>query len=190
MNPLNRIRAHVLTVSLWLAYTAMAVIGLMMLTIAYDVVVRYVLAAPTDWAYPLNSTAVLAATSLTLPHLYARGRHISMDLLHRAMPPAGRRTADLVTSAVTTLLGAVLAVTGYRSLSVALEAGLTGSGTFSIPLWVANAVLLLTGSLLAGVALLFPPGGAEPPGATAEPPTGDTAADRAAPATPEGASDR
>lgn len=191
MNALNRIRTYVLTAALWLAYVAMAVVGLMMLTITYDVAVRFLLSAPTDWAFPLNAAGVLTTTSLTVPHLYARGRHISMDLLHRAMPAGGRRVADLVTAAATAFLGLVLAVTAFRSTVVALEAGLTGSGTFSIPLWVPDAVLCLTGVLLALVAVLFPPGGTGEESAGTEPSTEDAApGDRAASDVPEGTPNR
>ena len=190
MNALDRIRRHVATAARWLAYAAMTVIGLMMLTITYDVVVRYVLTAPTDWAFPLNAAGVLVATSLTVPHLYAGGAHIAMDLVHRALPAGGRRVADLVTGAATAFLGLVLAVTAYRSMRVALDAGLTGSGTFGIPLWIPDAALLLTGLLLTLVAVLFPPGGSGGE-SVAEPPAEDAVpGDRADSDLPEGTPNR
>ncbi|WP_181468358.1 TRAP transporter small permease [Streptomyces sp. Amel2xB2] len=157
MTALNSLRTCVLACALALAVVAMAVVGLMMLTIAYDVVVRFVFAAPTDWAYPLNSAGVLASTALALPYFYAKGQHISMDLIHRGLPAGARRAADLVTAAATAFLGVVLAVTAYRSMTVAIAGGLTGSGTFTIPLWIPDAVLFLSGVLLAVVAVLFPP---------------------------------
>lgn len=141
-----------------MAVVAMAVIAVMMLTITFDVVMRFALNAPTDWAYPLNSAGVLVSTALAVPHLYATGQHIAMDLLHRALPGPLRRAADLVTSLATAFLGLVLAVTAFRSMSTALQAGLTGAGTFNIPLWVPDAVLCVTGVLLVLVALLFPAG--------------------------------
>jgi TRAP-type C4-dicarboxylate transport system permease small subunit len=142
----------------------------MMLTITYDVAARYLFAAPTDWAYPLNSTGVLVATMLAVPHLYATGHHISMDLLYRAMPERARRAADIITTAATAFLGLVLAITAFRSMTVAYAGGLTGAGTFNIPLWMPDAVLTLSGVFLVLVALLFPaaapeatPGEAEAP---------------------------
>jgi TRAP-type C4-dicarboxylate transport system permease small subunit len=140
-----------------MAVVAMAVVAVMVLTITYDVVVRYAFAAPTDWAYPLNSAGVLVATALAVPHLYATNHHISMDLVHRALPAGRRRVADAVTTAATAFLGVVLAVTAFRSMTVAYAGGLTGAGTFNIPLWVPDAVLFVTGVFLALVALLFPP---------------------------------
>lgn len=158
MSALNSIRKHVLACALALAVVAMAVVALMMLTITYDVVVRFVFARPTDWAYPLNAAGVLAATSLAVPYFYAKGRHISMDLVHRRMPPGLRRAADLTAAAAAVFLGVVLAVTAFRSMTVAIEGGLTGAGTFSIPLWIPDAVLCVSGVLLVVVAAVFPPG--------------------------------
>jgi TRAP-type C4-dicarboxylate transport system permease small subunit len=146
-----------------MAVVAMVAVAVMMLTITYDVVLRYVLAAPTDWAYPLNSAGVLVATAAAVPHLYATGGHISMDLLHRALPDGLRRAADVVTSAATAFLGLVLAVSAFRSMTVAYAGGLTGAGTFNIPLWVPDAVLFVSGVFLVLVALLFP---ATPPDRT------------------------
>jgi C4-dicarboxylate transporter, DctQ subunit len=156
-------RRGVLVCTRAMAAVAMAAIGLMMLTITYDVLVRYLFAAPTDWAYPLNSAGVLTATALAVPHLYATGHHISMDLVHRALPWRWRRVADLVTIAATAFLGLVLAVTAFRSMTVAYAGGLTGAGTFNIPLWVPDAVLFVSGVFLVLVALLFPPTGEPAP---------------------------
>lgn len=141
-----------------MAVIGMIVIAGMMLTITYDAVARYVAAAPTDWAYPLNSAGVLLATVLTMPYLYVRAEHIAMDLFHRRLSDRRRRVVDAISSLAAFLLGAVVAVTSFRSMIVAFDGGLTGSGTFNIPLWVPDLVLFVTGLFLALAALLFPPG--------------------------------
>lgn len=195
MSALNRIRKYVLACALGLAVVSMAVVALMMVSITYDVLVRYAFAAPTDWAYPLNAAGVLVATALAIPYFYANGRHISMDLVHRSLPARARRASDVVTAAATAVFGLILAVTAFRSMTTAIEGGLTGSGTFSIPLWIPDAVLALTGALLVLVALLFPPGGpregteAEPPAGGAEPGPAGTA-DRGVADAGEGAPNR
>ncbi|MHA6626151.1 TRAP transporter small permease [Pseudonocardia sichuanensis] len=161
---MDGIRRAVLACTWAMAVVAMVVVGVMMLTISYDVVMRYAFVAPTDWAYPLNSAGVLVATVLAVPHLYATGNHISMDLLHRALPAGARRAADAVTTVATAFLGLVLAVTAFHSMAVAWAGGLIGAGTFNIPLWVPDAVLGVSGVFLVLVALLFP---ATPPDAHA-----------------------
>jgi TRAP-type C4-dicarboxylate transport system permease small subunit len=172
---LTRARRVVLACTWAMAVVAMAVIGLMMLTITYDVLARFLFAAPTDWAYPLNSVGVLVATTLAVPYLWATGNHIAMDLVHRAMPPGARRAADIVTTVATCFLGLVLAVTAFRSMTVAIAGGLTGAGTFNIPLWLPDAILCLTGVFLVLAALLFPPGPDSGP-ASGEPPADDLTA--------------
>ncbi|WP_314177697.1 TRAP transporter small permease [Streptomyces winkii] len=179
MNALNTLRKYLLACSTGMAVVAMAVIGLMTVTITYDVVVRFAFSAPTDWAYPLNSAGVLASTSLAVPYFYAKGAHISMDLVHRAMAPGLRRASDLVAAGATAFVGLVLCVTAFRATTVAIDSGLTGSGTFSIPLWVPDALLSLTGAVLVLVAVLFPPGG---PSSTSDAAgTGTSAPDATAP---------
>ncbi len=161
---LSAARRAVLACTRAMVVVAIVAVAVMMLTITYDVVMRYVFLAPTDWAYPLNSAGVLVATMLAVPHLYATGHHISMDLLHRALPPGARKAADVVTTVATAFLGVVLAITAFRSVTVAWSGGLIGAGTFNIPLWVLDAVLLVSGVFLVLVALLFP---ATPPDAQA-----------------------
>jgi TRAP-type C4-dicarboxylate transport system permease small subunit len=150
------VRRAVLACTRAMAVVAMVAVAVMMVTITYDVVMRYAFLAPTDWAYPLNSTGVLVATMLAVPHLYATGHHISMDLLHRALPRGVRRAADVVTTVATAFLGLVIAISAFRSMAVAWANGLIGAGTFNIPLWVPDAVLGFSGTFLVLVALLFP----------------------------------
>lgn|SRR5690606_7120679 len=157
MTFIDILRTVLRRVSLALAAVAVVVIAGMMLTITYDVVMRFAFAAPTDWAYPINAIGVLGSTMLALPYLYVRRQHIAMDLVHRSMPRTARRTADLVTAAATVLFGLLLAVSAWRAFVVSIEGGMTGSGTFNIPYWVAHATLVITGVMLALVALVFPP---------------------------------
>lgn len=166
---LHTARRAVLACTTAMAVVAMVMIGVTMLTITYDVVVRFAFLAPTDWAYPLNAAGVLVSTSLAIPYLYATHGHIAMDLAYRTMPRRWRRVCDGVTAVATGLLGVLLAVTAFRSMSVAIAGGLTGSGTFSIPLWIPDAVLAVTGMFLALAAALFPPEYSAEPGTAAVP---------------------
>ncbi len=141
--------------------SAMAIVAMlgivgMMLSITYDVFARFMFAAPTDWAYPLNALGVLSTTLLTVPYLYVERQHIAMDLVHRALPPKLRAATNVVTAVATGLLGLVIIVAGSRSMLVAIDTGLTGSGTFNIPFWVHDTVLVTTGLFLTVVATLFP----------------------------------
>lgn len=153
---LDALRRGVLSCTAILATVAMAVLAVMMLAIGYDVFARSVLKEPTDWAYPLNALGVLSTTTLAMPYLYARKQHIAMDLLYSHFSRRGRLTSQICTAVVTALFGLLLTFAGFRSMTVAVTGGLTGSGTFSIPLWIADAMLTVSGAFLVVVAVLFP----------------------------------
>lgn len=139
-----------------LAVVAMVAVAGMMLTITYDVVARSLFRAPTDWAYPLNALGVLCVTALPVPYLYLHHGHIAMDLIHRTLPMRWQTAANAVTTLAVVAFGVVVALTAALSLPVAVDAGLTGSGTFNIPFWIHDLVLIVSGSFLAVVAMLFP----------------------------------
>lgn len=158
MRALEMARSGVRKLAAGLAIMARLGICAMMLTITYDVFARFAFAAPTDWAYPLTALDVLSITMLTVPYLYIERQHIAMDLIHRALPAKFQAAADLVTTIATLLLGVVILVTAWRSMLVSFDTGLTGAGTFNIPYWIHDAVLVITGFVLIFVAALFPTG--------------------------------
>jgi TRAP-type C4-dicarboxylate transport system permease small subunit len=133
---------------------AAMIVMAMMLSIAYDVLARYALARPTDWALPLNALAVLAVTFLAVPDLFARDEHITVDIAVRAMPPAGRRAAEVVVRTVTLLFGVALAWLGFDYAWVTYTSGLTTSGLFTMPQWVVVTPIALAGVLLTVTAVL------------------------------------
>jgi TRAP-type C4-dicarboxylate transport system permease small subunit len=132
------------------------VIVAMMLTTCYDVVMRYVFAAPTEWALTLNAAAVLAATFLALPHLAAVNGHIDMDLVYRRLGTRGQLLADVVTGAAAVTFGAAMAWLGYRAALTAYIGGIVTSGNFNIPLWSVYALIYVGGLGLLLVVLLSP----------------------------------
>jgi TRAP-type C4-dicarboxylate transport system permease small subunit len=143
--------------AMWfLRVVAGLVIIAMMLTTVYDVVMRYVFAAPTEWALILNSIAVLAATFLAVPHLLATNGHIDMDLVYRRLGPTGRAVADAVTGLAALAFGACMAWLGYRAAISAYVSGLLTSGNFAVPFWMVYAFVYIGGLGLVLVIVLSP----------------------------------
>lgn len=153
---LHAARRIVRTCARILAVIAMISVAGMMLTISYDVFARFAFRAPTDWAYPLNALGVLCVTALPVPYLYLERGHIAMDLIHRTLPRQLQTAANIVTAVAVGAFGAIVAVTAASSLPIAVDAGLTGTGTFNIPFWIHDAVLIVSGGFLLLVAALFP----------------------------------
>lgn len=132
------------------------VILAMMLTTAYDVVMRYVFSAPTEWALTLNAAAVVASTFLAVPHLAAVRGHINMDLLYHHLGPNGKMVADIVTGLATLTFGACITWLAYRAALSAYVNGLLSAGNFPIPQWTLYALIYVGGLGLTLVVLLAP----------------------------------
>ncbi|GMG84584.1 hypothetical protein LNKW23_38000 [Paralimibaculum aggregatum] len=69
--------------------------------IAYEVVARYLLNAPTIWAHELTATLVAVAFLFGGPYAMVRGEHIRITSLYMHFPPRLRLMADIVAALVT-----------------------------------------------------------------------------------------
>ncbi|AZY94794.1 MULTISPECIES: TRAP transporter small permease subunit [Paracoccus] len=71
-----------------------------MLILIQEVVLRYVFGRPTNWAH--ETTVFLCAISFVYGGLLctARDRHIRVVLVYDLLPPAARRVADILISAI------------------------------------------------------------------------------------------
>lgn len=127
-----------------------------MMIVCYDVLARYVLGQPSEWVFQSASSGLLAITFLSLPYLYARDDHITVDLVYDYLPRGVRVAAGWVTRAVAVVFGAVLGWYGLDLVTSASAAGLRTSGAFSFPVSVVSAPMAFGGILLALVALVTP----------------------------------
>jgi len=132
------------------------VIVAMMAATVYDVVMRYVFAAPTEWALILSAAGVLAATFLAIPHLAAVHGHIDMDLVYRRLSPHAKTVADVVSGLATFAFAAAMAWLGYRAALTAYVGGVVTSGNFSVPIWTLYATVYVGGLGLLLVVVLSP----------------------------------
>ena len=74
---------HVLRAGWWIA---VVLIGLMVLSILFQVFYRYVLGAPLAWSEEAARFCMLWMTGLVAPLAYRRGGFVAIDMLVRAMP--------------------------------------------------------------------------------------------------------
>lgn len=127
-----------------------------MVIVCYDVLARYVLGQPSEWVFQSASSGLLAITFLSLPYLYARDDHITVDLVYDYLPRPVRVAAGWVTRVVAIVFGSVLGWFAFDLVRAASSAGLQTSGAFSIPVSWVSAPMAFGGFLLALVALVTP----------------------------------
>src|SRR5256714_5908800 len=92
----NRLLFLVDEISTWIGKTAGWCILALTFTTSYEVFMRYLFLAPTDWAfdasYMLYGTLFMLAGAYTL----SRNAHVRGDFIYRAWPPRRQAKMDLV----------------------------------------------------------------------------------------------
>jgi TRAP-type mannitol/chloroaromatic compound transport system permease small subunit len=83
-------------VNTWIGKCFGWLILLLTFGISYEVFVRYVLRAPTTWAFDISYISYGALLLMAGPYTLARNRHVRGDMLYRLWPPRVQASVDLV----------------------------------------------------------------------------------------------
>src|SRR4029450_4440028 len=93
---MNRVLLIVYEINTWVGKTAGWCIVILTFPASYEVFMRYLFLAPTEWAfdasYMLYGTLFMLAGAYTL----ARNGHVRADFISRAWPPRQQATFDVV----------------------------------------------------------------------------------------------
>jgi len=104
----------------------------------FEVVARYFLSAPTEWASPVVSYALIAMIFLAVPELTRRAAHISINILLDGLSPeAGAQ----FTRAIRLVAGIACAFAAWFTADTTLgqfEQGIWTSPPFALPKWVVS----------------------------------------------------
>lgn len=111
------------------------------LVIVQQVVVRYVLGAPTIWQVESAIYLLMAATFIGAAYGLKENSHINIELVTGLLPPRAKQVLDLVTSILSMLFCAYLAWKGGVMWWEAYEGGWDSSSLWSVPLVYPYAIL-------------------------------------------------
>jgi len=87
-------------VSEWSGKVVMFLVVVLMVTIAYDVFMRYLLNAPTIWSYSLSYMLGSTIIALGLPYVYYHNANVRIDIIYSKLPQMGRIILDVVLTVV------------------------------------------------------------------------------------------
>lgn len=120
-----------------------------MLVAFSDIVMRYMVNQPLDWAYDVISLYLMAAAFfLSLSGTYTAHGHIGMELFVRILPPQGRRVADMLTCILSIpLFGLIAFVGGARAYQHWMNSDAI-SGLIPWPTWIGTAFVPAGAGLL------------------------------------------
>jgi len=106
------------------------------LMIFYEVIMRGVFNAPTEWSIEMSVYCVLVAGFLGMPITYLKGKHIQVDLLVSKFSYPNRVKMEIFTS----LIGIVFCVIFFKEAldmsMLSLEINRTSPDTLRVPLWI------------------------------------------------------
>nr|WP_067294034.1 TRAP transporter small permease [Marinobacterium profundum] len=106
--------------------TAMIMLVIMLVAIAYQVFARYVLKSPTFWSEELARFLIVWVTMLGSATLIRENGHISVDFFVNRLPPAGQRILRFISDCLVLLMCGSIAY--YGSLLVKLGGRTASSG--------------------------------------------------------------
>jgi TRAP-type mannitol/chloroaromatic compound transport system permease small subunit len=82
--------------SMWTGHAFAWCIVILTLAISYEVVVRYLLRAPTTWAFDIGYMMYGAMFFMAGAYTLSRGGHVRADILYRLWPARTQAAVDLV----------------------------------------------------------------------------------------------
>ena len=93
---MNRFLLFIDTLSMWTGKAFAWLILVLTLGVSYEVFVRYVLGAPTTWAFDFSYITYGAMFMMAGPYTLSRGGHVRADVLYRFWKPRTQASMDLV----------------------------------------------------------------------------------------------
>ena len=117
---MNRLLLIVDEISTWIGKTAGWCILALTFTTSYEVFMRYLFLAPTDWAFDASYMLYGSLFMLAGAYTLSRNAHVRGDFIYRAWPPRRQAKMDLVLYILfffPGMLAFVYAGFGYAKLS-------------------------------------------------------------------------
>jgi len=102
--------------SLWVAKAVTVAVLAMVVTIAYDVILRYVFRAPTVWQYDTSYMLGGSVIILGAGYVHLKRRHVRVDLIYNHLPSRARLILDVVFTLLfffPLLTGLIIVSAGY-----------------------------------------------------------------------------
>ncbi len=92
----------------WLAEIAGWLVIIMMLTISYDVFMRYAFGAPTKWSLEINEYLLLAVVYLSGAWALPAGGHVRVDIVYKHFSPTNQARIEIFLCILSIMFTAVL----------------------------------------------------------------------------------
>jgi TRAP-type C4-dicarboxylate transport system permease small subunit len=130
----------------WIAEAALVVL---LLLVAHEVFLRYVLNAPTQYSVEFSEYLLVLLTFFSIAYVLKRDRHVRVTFVREMLPPRARAAADLAAYLLLVGYCAILVVYGGQMSVTALLGDDRSSSLVSFPLFIPYAFIPLGALALA-----------------------------------------
>jgi TRAP-type mannitol/chloroaromatic compound transport system permease small subunit len=147
---MNRFLLWIDTLSMWVGKAFAWLILVLTLGVSYEVFVRYVLGAPTTWAFDFSYINYGALFLMAGAYTLSRGGHVRADVLYRFWKPRTQASMDLVLYIIFFLpavLAFIYAGWNYAAMSIRFKEVSIFSPA-GVPVFPLKTLVPVTGVLL------------------------------------------
>ncbi len=124
------------------------IVVVMMLTITYDVAMRYIFNAPTTWSFEVNRYMLIMVVFIGGAWTLPAGGHVSVDIAVERVSKKKRLILDLVTSLMAAFYVLIFLVESIAFTWDAFVHGVKSTEYLAWPLWPIRSFLVIGGFLL------------------------------------------
>lgn len=135
--------------NLWMGYAAGLLVAASALVLTGEVLARYFLGSPSDWALELCILMLIASTFLAAAYTLAARAHVNINIVDAALPAGLNRWRLLFADAGAAGLCGFVAVNAWRFAALAWREGWVSNSTWGQKLWIPFSLIALGMTLLA-----------------------------------------
>lgn len=117
-------------------YLSAILVVLTSLIVVYEVIVRYVLGAPTEWGLESSIFLLIIATFMSAGYTQLQRGHVTIEVMEHVLSPAANRWRFLIGDALSLLFCGFLAWNAWEFFHEAFEDGRASNSTWGPKLWI------------------------------------------------------
>lgn len=136
-------------VNVWAGMATAPLAGLITLLVLYEVLVRYVLSAPTSWTAEVENYLQIGMVMLGGGYALHHGGHVRVDVLYRNFGERGKAWVDILTMLCVLLAAGPIIYYGVDLSWEAFETHQTSVTAAEIILWPSMAAVPVGATLVA-----------------------------------------
>ena len=100
-----------------------ALIIFLIISVCWDVGLRFFFNKPTTWVTEFGSYIMLWAPFLVAAYVLRAGRHVTMDMVLVALSPRGQFTINVITTSLAVIVSAIITFFGFRVVAELYQSG-------------------------------------------------------------------